>query len=108
MPEQEFLASFGVEIDESGVERLQEALSRNRELAEELASGAGLSGALSGISQVLSAPSPAPNVSNSSSRTVQAPVSINVSAAGSSPESVARSVYDVTEQYLLRTLNSYG
>ena len=216
MAEQEFLASFGVEIDESGVERLQEALTRNRELAEELASafdrarsavqaffreaeglslpgldlgarrvteegsaslsmpfsldltkagkdlasfvkeagkplqlsadasavvsagrgalsqlqalfassvlplqaviettvpgasGAGLSGALSGISQVLSAPSPAPNVSNSSSRTVQAPVSINVSAAGSSPESVARSVYDVTEQYLLRTLNSYG
>ena len=37
MAEQEFLASFGVEIDESGVQRLQVALEQNRELAEELA-----------------------------------------------------------------------
>ena len=37
MAEQEFLASFGVEIDESGVRRLQEVLTQNRELAEELA-----------------------------------------------------------------------
>ena len=37
MAEQEFLASFGVEIDESGVARLQVALEQNRELAEELA-----------------------------------------------------------------------
>ena len=33
MADQEFLASFGVEIDESGVERLQTALAKNRELA---------------------------------------------------------------------------
>ena len=38
MAEQEFLASFGVEIDESGLDRLQKALARNRELAEQLAS----------------------------------------------------------------------
>ena len=37
MAEQEFLASFGVEIDEYGVQRLQDALEQNRELAEELA-----------------------------------------------------------------------
>ena len=37
MAEQEFLASFGVEIDESGVQRLRDALEQNRDLAEELA-----------------------------------------------------------------------
>ncbi len=34
----------------------------------------------------------------------QAPVSINVTASGSDPEAVGRSVYDVAEQYLLRTI----
>ena len=38
MAMQEFLASFAVEIDESGVRRLQEILEENRELAESLAS----------------------------------------------------------------------
>ena len=38
MADQEFLASFGVEIDETGVLRLQEELTKNRALAEELAS----------------------------------------------------------------------
>ena len=38
MADQEFLASFGVEIDESGLDRLQKALVQNRTLAEELAS----------------------------------------------------------------------
>ena len=33
MADQEFLASFGVEIDESGVKRLQAALSENQTLA---------------------------------------------------------------------------
>ena len=37
MPDQEFLASFGVQIDESGVNRLQQILEQNRTLAEELA-----------------------------------------------------------------------
>ena len=32
------------------------------------------------------------------------PVSINVTAAGTDPETVGKSVYDVAEQYLLRTL----
>ena len=36
--DQEFLASFGVEIDETGPDRLQKALKQNRTLAEELAS----------------------------------------------------------------------
>ena len=35
--DQEFLASFAVEIDESGVSRLQAVLEENRKLAEELA-----------------------------------------------------------------------
>ena len=38
MASQEFLASFGVEIDESGLDKLQKALAQNRTLAEELAS----------------------------------------------------------------------
>ena len=37
MASQEFLASFGVDIDEAGVTRLQSILSDNRELAESLA-----------------------------------------------------------------------
>ena len=38
MADQEFLASFGVEIDETGLDRLQKALKQNRTLADELAS----------------------------------------------------------------------
>ena len=38
MADQKFLASFGVEIDESGLDRLQKALKENRTLAEQLAS----------------------------------------------------------------------
>ena len=37
MADQEFLASFGVEIDETGLLRLQEALTKNRVLADDLA-----------------------------------------------------------------------
>ena len=37
MADQEFLASFAVEIDEAGVSRLQEILQGNRELADSLA-----------------------------------------------------------------------
>ena len=38
MAGQEFLASYGVQIDESGVSRLQSVLSSNRDLAEKLSS----------------------------------------------------------------------
>lgn len=38
MADQEYLASFGVQIDEGGVFRLQSVLAENRALAEELAS----------------------------------------------------------------------
>ena len=228
MADQEFLASFGVEIDESGVERLQIALAKNRELAEELAAafdraresvraffrdlneislpglnsgkasvteepagmnipisldftkankelaaflkeatkafkltadgsavvsagrnalsslqsmfastvlplkvqietsggtgnaagavGSAASAATESVAQTgekaaVSSLETLMNVSfvnapvtNTSSKTVQAPVSINVTAAGSNPEAVGRSVYNVAEQYLLRTL----
>ena len=228
MADQEFLASFGVEIDESGVERLQTALAKNRELAEELAaafdraresvqaffrdlneislpglgsgkasvteepagmnvpisldftkankelaaflkeatkafkltadgsavvsagrnalsslqsmfastvlplkvqietsggtgSAAGAVGsaasaatasvaqtgakaAVSSLESLLNVSSVNAPVTNNSSKTIQAPVSINVTAAGSNPEAVGRSVYNVAEQYLLRTL----
>ena len=228
MADQEFLASFGVEIDESGVERLQIALAKNRELAEELAAafdraresvraffrdlneislpglnsgkasvteepagmnipisldftkankelaaflkeatkafkltadgsavvsagrnalsslqsmfastvlplkvqietsggtgnaagavGSAASAATASVAQTgakaaVSSLETLMNVSfvnapvtNNSSKTVQAPVSINVTAAGSNPEAVGRSVYNVAEQYLLRTL----
>ena len=38
MADQQFLASFGVDIDESGVSRLQKILSENRTMAESLSS----------------------------------------------------------------------
>ena len=228
MADQEFLASFGVEIDESGVERLQTALAKNRELAEELAAAfdrardsvqsffrdlneislpgfnsgkasvteepagmnipisldftkankelaaflkeatkafklsadgsavvsagrnalsslqsmfastvlplkvqietsggtgnaagavgsaasaatasvaqTGAKAAVSSLESLLNVSSVNAPVTNNSSKTVQAPVSINVTAAGSNPEAVGRSVYNVAEQYLLRTL----
>ena len=37
MADQEFLVSFGVDIDESGITRLQAALEKNRQLADQLA-----------------------------------------------------------------------
>ena len=211
MAEQEFLASFGVEIDESGVARLQVALEQNRELAEELAAAfdrareavqsffrdlsevsipnmdsaarvteqqegisipfsldftkatqelnaffktaskslrlnadgsgivsagqnalsqlqrmfsdailplqvsistssgsdgkkGGLSGALSALTSLLTSSTVSSVTTNNASKTVSAPVSIQVTAAGSDPAAVGQSVYDITEQYLLRTL----
>ncbi len=212
MAEQEFLASFGVRIDESGLNRLQQALKDNRTLADDLASAfdraraavelffadlsetsmdgissasgsgeqsgvslsfsldfttatkqltayfkemsnslhlsadasgvvragrsalsqlqnlyssttlrisasvlpsggssgpaSGTSGAAGSVSSLLSGSSLSSSVSGSSSRTVQAPVSINVTANSANAEAVGRSVYNVAEQYLLRTLNS--
>ncbi len=46
----------------------------------------------------------APTVNQTNNNSVQAPVSINVTASGNDPEAVGRSVYDVAEQYLLRTI----
>ena len=62
--------------------------------------------ALSGLPDLLaSAPAAAaPVVTQTANNSVQAPVSINVTAAGTDPETVGKSVYDVAEQYLLRTL----
>ena len=216
MPDQEILASFGVQIDESGVRNLQSALERNSALAEEAAAAfgrarasvraffrelagtslpvpdfgasgvteearglrvtlspdftqadrdlaafrkeaekafrihadasaavaagwkallslqnlfassvlplkmrlqvsggtgnpsAGAAGAAASARAVLNTAGASVPAVNSTSKTVQAPVSINVTAAGSSPEAVGRSVYDVAEQYLLRTLGAYG
>ena len=52
-----------------------------------------------------SAPSAAaPVITQNTHSSVEAPVSIQVTAAGSDPEAVGRSIYDVAEQYLLRTL----
>ena len=62
--------------------------------------------ALSGLPDLLSsAPAAAaPVIHQNNHQSVQAPVSIQVAAAGSDPEAVGRSIYDVAEQYLLRTL----
>ncbi len=67
---------------------------------------AGSGDALSGLPDLLaSAPAAAaPVINQTSNSSVQAPVSINVTAAGTDPEAVGKSVYDVAEQYLLRTL----
>ena len=61
---------------------------------------------LSGLSGLLSSATGAnaPTVNQTNNNSVQAPVSINVTASGSDPEAVGRSVYNVAEQYLLRTL----
>ncbi len=63
-------------------------------------------GSLNSLSGMLSSVSgaAAPAVHQTSHNSVQAPVSINVTASGSDPEAVGRSVYDVAEQYLLRTV----
>ena len=62
--------------------------------------------ALSALPDLLSSASAAaaPVINQNNNQSVQAPVSIQVTAAGSDPEAVGRSIYDVTEQYLLRTL----
>ena len=61
---------------------------------------------LGNLSGLLSSASGAnvPTVNQTNNNSVQAPVSINVTASGSDPEAVGRSVYDVAEQYLLRTI----
>jgi hypothetical protein len=66
------------------------------------------SGSLSALPDFLSsaASAAAPVIHQTSHASVQAPVSINVTAAGSNPEAVGQSIYDVTEQYLLRTLQN--
>ncbi len=56
------------------------------------------------LESVLNVSSVTAPVTNNNSKTIQAPVSINVTATGSNPEAVGRSVYNVAEQYLLRTL----
>ena len=65
-----------------------------------------LGGSLGNLSGLLSSASGAnvPTVNQTNNNSVQAPVSINVTASGVDPETVGRSVYDVAEQYLLRTL----
>ena len=62
-----------------------------------------LSGLLSSVSGAA-----APTVHQTNHNSVQAPVSINVTASGSDAEAVGRSVYDVAEQYLLRTLKTFA
>ena len=80
-----------------------------RQLIGELSASARESlqgGSLGGLSGMLSSVggATAPNVNQTNNNSVQAPVSINVTASGSDPEAVGRSVYNVAEQYLLRTL----
>lgn len=57
------------------------------------------------LSSVLNVSNVTAPVTNNNSKNVSAPVSINVTAAGASPEAVGQSVYDVAERYLLRTLS---
>jgi hypothetical protein len=78
---------------------------------ETLKAGLGEKGrgdALSGLPDLLaSAPAAAaPVINQNNNQSVEAPVSINVIAAGSDPEAVGRSIYDVAERYLLRTLQA--
>ncbi|MBR4576026.1 MAG: hypothetical protein IKO25_02385 [Clostridia bacterium] len=63
------------------------------------------SGFLAGLQQLLTPTLPFAPVNQTTSTNVQAPVSIQVQAAGTDPEAVGQAVYDAAEQYLLRTLN---
>jgi len=74
--------------------------------ARESLQGGSLGGSLNSLSGMLSSASgtTAPTVNQTNNNSVQAPVSINVTASGSDVEAVGRSVYDVAEQYLLRTI----
>ena len=76
---------------------------------------AGGNGALSGLAAlpqragdllVSASAAAAPVIYRNTDQNVSAPVSIQVTAAAADPEAVGRSVYDVAEQYLLRTLKS--
>ena len=105
-----------VEIAEDGdpeyvipVKKETVAVPLLRQLIGELSASARESlqgGSLGGLSGMLSSASGAnaSTVNQTNNNSVQAPVSINVTASGSDPEAVGRSVYDVAEQYLLRTL----
>ena len=80
-----------------------------RQLIGELSASARESlqgGSLGGLSGMLASAggAVAPTVTQNNNNSVQAPVSINVTASGTDPEAVGRSVYDVAEQYLLRTI----
>ncbi len=80
-----------------------------RQLIGELSASARESlqgGSLGGLSGMLASAggAVAPTVTQNNNNSVQAPVSINVTASGTDPEAVGRSVYDVAEQYLLRTV----
>ncbi len=87
---------FG-ELSDSARETLKAGLGEN-----------GRGDALSGLPDLLaSAPAAAaPVINQNNNQSVEAPVSINVIAAGSDPEAVGRSIYDVAERYLLRTLQA--
>ena len=47
---------------------------------------------------------PAGTTPAASSNSVEAPVTIQVTSPSAAPEEVGRSVYDLTQRYLLRTL----
>ena len=74
--------------------------------ARESLQAGSLGSSLGNLSGLLSSASGAnaPTVNQTNNNSVQAPVSIQVTASGSDAEAVGRSVYDVAEQYLLRTL----
>ncbi len=105
-----------VEIDEDGdpeyvipVKKEGIAVPLLRQLIGELSASAReslQSGSLNELSGMLASAggANAPTVNQTNNNSVQAPVSINVTASGSDPEAVGRSVYDVAEQYLLRTI----
>lgn len=72
------------------------------------AATAGVSAALSFLPNVLSGTPGATTISilNNNTNHVQAPVSIQVTASGSDPGTLGRSIYDSAERYLLKSLQS--
>ena len=97
-----------VKKESIAVPLLRQVIGELSEPARELVKGGQDRGdALSGLPDLLaSANAAAPIITQNTNQSVQAPVSIQVTAAASDPEAVGRSVYDVAEQYLLRTLKT--
>ena len=95
-----------VKKERTAVPLLRQLIGELSASARESLQGGTLGGSLNSLSGMLSSASgaTAPTVKQTKNNPVQAPVSINVTASGSDPEAVGRSVYDVAEQYLLRTL----
>ena len=91
-----------VKKEDRAVPLLRQLLSELSPAARESLSGPGLPS----LSGGMAAGNTAAGSITQNNQNVSAPVNIHVTAAGSDPEQIGRSLYDTAERYLLRTLQS--